>query len=117
MELHRITADGITKYVLIDDTMRLVQPVNRYLEYLRLRGRAERTIRSYGYDLKAFFTFLQRRGLTYENVDASMIQEYVEYLRSSHEGMIEIYVKSARTGSTINRMLSTLYGFYCKFID
>ena len=55
MEIHRITSDGITKYVLIDDTMRLVQPVNRYLEYMRLRGRAERTIKSYGYDLKAYF--------------------------------------------------------------
>ena len=89
MELHRIISDGITKYVLLDDNMRLVQPVNRYLEYLRLRGRAERTIRSYGYDLKAFFVFLQRKGLTYEIVDAAMIQEYVEYLRSTHEGMIE----------------------------
>lgn len=113
MELHRITSDGITKYVLLDDNMRLVQPVNRYLEYLRLRGRAERTIRSYGYDLKAFFIFLQRKGLAYEIVDAAMILEYVEYLRSTHEGMIEIYVESARAGSTINRMLGTLYGFYC----
>lgn len=113
MELHRITSDGITKYVLLDDNMHLVQPVNRYLEYLRLRGRAESTVRSYGYDLKEFFTFLQRRGLTYEIVDATMIQEYVEYLRSSHEDMIEIYVKSSRTSTTINRMLGTLYGFYC----
>ena len=109
MEIHRITSDGITKYVLIDDTMRLVQPVNRYLEYMRLRGRAERTIKSYGYDLKAYFTFLQRRGFAYENVDASTIQEYVEYLRSSTEDMIEIYVKSARTGNTINRMLGTVW--------
>ena len=113
MELHRITSDGITKYVLVDDAMHLVHPVNRYLEYLRLQGRAECTIKSYGYDLKAFFVFLQRKGLTYGAANASMIQEYVEYLRSSHEDMIEIYVKSARTGSTINRMIGTLYGFCC----
>lgn len=113
MELHRIETDGITKYILLDDNMRLIQPVNRYLEYQRLRGRSANTIKAYGQDLKAFFVFLKRKGLAYENVDATMMQEYVEYLRSSHEDMIEIYVKSARTSSTINRMLGTIYGFYC----
>lgn len=113
MELHKIKSGSITKYVLLDDSMHLIQPVNRYLEYLRLRGRAENTLKAYGQDLKAFFIFLKRKGLSYEKVDAAMIQEYVEYLRSTHEDMIEIYVKSARTGSTINRMLGTLYGFYC----
>ena len=108
MELHKIKSGSITKYVLLDDSMHLIQPVNRYLEYLRLRGRAENTLKAYGQDLKAFFIFLKRKGLSYEKVDAAMIQEYVEYLRSTHEDMIEIYVKSARTGSTINRMLGTL---------
>ncbi len=112
MELHRIIIREAVTYVLIDDNMRLIQPVNRYLEYLRLRGRAENTIKAYGQDLKTFFAFLGHRGISYNDVNALMIQEYVEYLRSSHEGMIEIYVNSARMGSTINRMLGTLYGFY-----
>ena len=44
MELHRIESDGITKYVLLDDNMRLIQPVNRYLEYQRLRGRSAKKV-------------------------------------------------------------------------
>lgn len=113
MELHRIETDGIKIYVLIDDNMRLVQPVNRYLDYQRLRGRSANTIKAYGQDLKTFFVFLKHNDYSYENVDAPMIQAYIEYLRSSHEGMIEVYVNSKRTGSTINRMVGTVYGFYC----
>ena len=81
MELHRIESDGITKYVLLDDNMRLIQPVNRYLEYQRLRGRSANTIKAYGQDLKTFFVFLKRKGLSYENIDATLIQEYLEYLK------------------------------------
>ena len=81
MELHRIETDGIKKYVLIDDNMRLVQPVNRYLDYQRLRGRSANTIKAYGQDLKTFFVFLKQNDYSYENVDAPMIQAYIEYLK------------------------------------
>ena len=33
MELHRTESGGHISYVLLDDKMRLVKPVNDYLEY------------------------------------------------------------------------------------
>ena len=65
MELHRIETDGITKYVLLDDNMRLVRPVNKYLDYQRLRGRSVNTIKAYGQDLKTFFVFLKHNDFSY----------------------------------------------------
>ena len=112
MELHKISKCEATSYVLLDNNMRLMRPVNSYLEYLKLKGRAESTLKAYGQDLKKFFEFLEHNGLSYKDVDAEVIQRYVEYLRTSHENALEIHVRSARTGSTINRMIGTVYGFY-----
>lgn len=112
MELHKIEADGVATYVLLDSRMQLIQPVNRYLEYLRLRGRTENTIKAYAYDLKVFFAFLESRGVSFEGVDTSVIREYVEYLRRNYDNVIEIFNKSARSPGTMNRMLGTITGFY-----
>ena len=39
MELHKTAANAKSGLVLLDQNMRLVQPVNEYLEYQALRGR------------------------------------------------------------------------------
>ena len=39
MELHKTAAEIKSGLVLLDRNMRLVQPVNEYLEYQALRGR------------------------------------------------------------------------------
>jgi len=113
MELHKIDTNGTIKYVLLDKHMRLVQSVNRYLEYLHVCGRAENTIKAYGHDLKAFFEFLECRGLSYRDINVHIMRDYVEHLRSTNRDIPELYVTSARTGSTINRMIGTAYHFYC----
>ena len=113
MELHRIDSNGTIKYVLLDKHMRMVQSVNRYLEYLHVCGRAENTIKAYGHDLKAFFEFLECRGLSYRDINVHIMRDYVEHLRSTNRDIPELYVTSARTGSTINRMIGTAYHFYC----
>lgn len=46
MEMHKVS-DGVKSgFVLLDQNMKLVQPVNEYLEYQALRGRAENTLRA-----------------------------------------------------------------------
>ncbi len=113
MELHRIDSNGTNKYVLLDKHMRMVQSVNRYLEYLHVCGRAENTIKAYGHDLKAFLEFLECRGLSYRDINVHIMRDYVEHLRSTNRDIPELYVASARTGSTINRMIGTVYQSYC----
>lgn len=113
MELHKVSDEGGVHFVLLDRKMRLVKPVNAYLEYQQLRGRAENTLKAYAQDLKIFFAFLEQREWWYENIDAAMIQEYIEYLRSPGDSVGIIYAESKRTANTINRMVGTIHGFYC----
>ena len=41
MELQRIEQNGKISYMLLDSSMNLIRSANRYLDYLRIRGRAE----------------------------------------------------------------------------
>lgn len=110
MELHQLP-EGM--FVLLDQQMRLVQPVNEYLDYQVLRGRAANTLRAYARDLKIFFEFLEQRGLQHDRIDLPMIQEYVEHLRLPDETLVFLHTESKRSPATINRMVGTLHGFYC----
>lgn len=113
MELYKVSEGSASGFVLVDHHMRLVLPVNEYLEYQALRGRASNTLRAYARDLKIFFEFLEQRDLQYDKVDVTMIRDYVEYLRSPDETTVYLYAESKRSPSTINRMIGTVHGFYC----
>lgn len=117
MELH------VTKYkdrkvvVLLDNDMRIVKPVYDYLKYQNQRGRALNTLIAYGNDLKVFWFFLLSFGYSYDEVSPKMIGEYKEYLMSEDDDIIAINKEGVRTARTINRMLSTLHGFYQYLAD
>ena len=110
MELHRTPT--APSYVLFDQNMKLVRPGNEYLEYQALRGRTANTLRAYARDLKIYFEFLEQRDLRYDDIDVSMIREYVEFLRSPDTPVAFLYTESKRTPATINRMIGTIHGFY-----
>ena len=113
MELHKISDGAKSGYVLLDQHMRLVAPVNEYLNYHALRGRAANTLRAYARDLKIYFEFLEQRELRYDQIDVKLIRDYVNYLRSPDERMIFLNAESKRSPVTINRMVGTVHGFYC----
>jgi integrase/recombinase XerD len=95
MELQIITNQvEQTQYVLLDKNMRLVKPINDYLAYLRLRGKADNTQRAYARDLKVYFDYLENKQQEYDKVDISMIQDYVGYLRSPSAGGVFLYSDS-----------------------
>lgn len=112
MELHTVPSATASGFILLDQHMRLVRPVNEYLECQALRERAPNTLRAYARDLKIFFEFLEQRNLAYDQIDINMIRDYVEHLRSPKESLVHLNVESKRSPATINRMMSTLHGFY-----
>ena len=113
MELHNVSDGTKAGFVLLDKNMRLVSPVNEYLTYQALRGRAANTLRAYARDLKIFFEFLEQHNLAYDQIDVAMIRQYVEFLRSPDEHIVFLNVESKRSPATINRMIGTVHGFYC----
>ncbi len=112
MELHKVSDSTKSGLVLLDESMKLVQPVNEYLDYQALLGRAENTLLAYAKDLKIFFEFLEQQKLRYDQINAVMIRSYVEFLRSPDASVAHLFATSKRTPVTINRMISTIHGFY-----
>lgn len=79
--------------------------IERFLEYMRYeRNRSPLTVKSYEEDLRAFevyFNNLHIDGLTWENIDADIIREWMESM-----------MDKGNTATTINRRLSALRSFY-----
>lgn len=93
MELHKTPERTKSGFVLLDQNMRLVKPVNEYLDFQALRGRAENTLLAYGKDLKTFFEFLEQRKLQYDQVTANMLIEQLvemEQLKAENKQLKEL---------------------------
>lgn len=113
MELSIIKNQEVDIIVLLDDSMRIVKPVQDFLKYQRLRDRADNTIKAYGRDLKIYWDFLNRNLYSYDGITIARMSEFVEYLRNSDcpDGLA-LYKASCRTPQTINRILGTVHSFY-----
>ena len=76
--------------------------VDAYLDYLRsVRNLSEASIRAYGSDLLAFEGWLSGAGLSENEVDAAVARRYVAHLSRQNAAV-----------STVNRVLSSLKGYY-----
>lgn len=121
MELHVIPDSVGNMVILLDDEMRIVKPVYNYLKFQRQKGMALNTLKANGSDLRTFWKFLNSKVYSYDNVTSQTIAEFVDYLRRGDidENVIGLYVESARTAKTINRILSTVHQFYkyCGFMQ
>ena len=112
METHIIERDGKPIFVLLDDEMRIVMPVYRFLEYQRLRNRAFNTLKANSSDLRLYWMFLRDNRYMYDQISPITIADFIDYLRTSDDGAIVLNKESKRTNKTINRILSTVYMFY-----
>ena len=63
--------------------------------------------------MKIFFEFLEQRELRYDQIDVRIVRDYVEYPRSPDAFVAYLFAESKRSPATINRMISTVHGFYC----
>jgi len=112
MELHSLSNLGIDTVVLLDDNMKIIKPVFNFLKFQQQRGRSINTLKANGNDLRTFWMFLKEYSYAYDAINPNNISELIDYLRRGKSSELVIYPISARTGSTINRILSTVYQFY-----
>ncbi|MBI9105123.1 MAG: tyrosine recombinase [Spirochaetales bacterium] len=76
--------------------------VDEYLEYLtRVRNYSDETVRAYGDDLAKFSTYIREEELDYLNLDNSCARRFISSLSSS--GLAK---------SSLNRIMSTMKGYY-----
>lgn len=108
-------------YFLVDDNGKLVMPVYRYMLFLRLNGKSINTNELYCKNLKLYFTWLNKKGMTcYEAIaDRSKIvsnfMNFKFWLKypNFHDQIVPITgFKAKRCVRTINQIMSTVLSFY-----
>ena len=114
MELIIMEVNSRKKVILLDNEMRIVKPVHDFLMFQRQKACVDNTIIANGRDLKVFWEFLNSYGYSYEQIMPRGILDFIDYLRQENYGnqMSSFYAESSRTSKTINRILSTVHGFY-----
>ena len=104
---------GTESWTVLDEDLRLVEPVEDFLAYLTAIERSPSTVRAYAQSLKLWFEFLAGRETRWDGADVEEVSRFVAWLRSPAENVIVLDATAARrTEATVNRHLSGLFAFY-----
>jgi len=110
-----ITAEGKTRYMLVDALDEPVRPVLQYLRFLDSQRTARNTLRTYCYHLKLFFEFLEEAHLDYFQVGIDDLGAFLHWLQrpTQHQQIIPLpSAPKARKPSSINQTLTAVLQFY-----
>jgi integrase/recombinase XerD len=111
--VQRVVERGRESWTVIGVDRRPVEPVDRYLAWLTHTEKSPNTVRAYACDLKLFVTFLAAGDLAWDEVNLESLGEFTAWLRSPAENVIVLERgMPARAASSVNRMLSAVFGFY-----
>src|SRR6266699_3044026 len=109
------TQDHQKRYVVIDDTGKIVDPIVRYLKYLDRLGSARQTLRSYASALRLYWDFLGQQRIDWQQVTLDDLSQFVLWLKlpSGSLKVLPAYpVPQARSNRTINHTLTVVRSFY-----
>lgn len=67
---------GAESWTVLDDELRPLEPVERFLAYLASIERSPNTVKAYAHDLKDWFTYLDRRGLDWREVGVEDVASF-----------------------------------------
>jgi integrase/recombinase XerD len=108
-----LAARAIESFTVIGPDLRPVELVDEYLAWLTDCERSPNTVEAYAYDLRAFWTFLAERELSWDRVGVMELAEFAAWARRPAENVVVLADEAARVSArTVNRMLSGVVGFY-----
>ena len=108
-----LPARGIESFTVIGPDLRPVELIDEYLAWLSDCERSPNTVEAYAHDLRAFWTFLAERGLSWDQVGVLELGEFAAWARRPAENVVVLADEAARVSArTVNRMLSGVVGFY-----
>jgi site-specific recombinase XerD len=100
-------------WLVLDEEYQIVEPIQRYLTYL-CGSRSPNTVESYGYDLKAWWQFLDHKCLDWRNVQLSDLEDFAYWLRVGDTSSVVsiLPVEAKKSERSINRAITAITGFY-----
>lgn len=100
-------------WTVIGADRRPVAAIEGYLAWLSDIERSPNTVRAYASDLKAYWTFLEVRGASWERPSLELLGEFTAWLRRPADNVVVFPTgRPHRSAKTVNRMLSAVAGFY-----
>src|SRR6266540_2071611 len=108
-----VSPGGPDSWTVIGSDLRPVEPVDQYLAWLSRIERAPTTVRAYAHDLKTFWEFVEARGLQWDAISLEQLRAFTAWLRSPADNVVVLATgRPARSASTVNRILTAVFGFY-----
>jgi integrase/recombinase XerD len=106
---------GETVWLMLDADLdyQIVEPIQQYLTFL-CGSKSPNTVESYGYDLKAWWNFLEYKQLNWQQVELNDIEEFAYWLRVgdiSKVGSLQA-VQAHLSERSINRAITAVSTFY-----
>jgi integrase/recombinase XerD len=95
-----------------------VVPVDRFLAHMTAIGRSPQSVRSYAFDLRDFFTFLDQAAIVWTELRLEDFGRFVAWLRlspdlrSSNVSVLRAGAAGGCSATTVNRKLSAVTSFY-----
>lgn len=110
-----VTSENKLRYLVVDDVGEPIKPIVKFLKYKDNSGKARNTLRAYCYHLKAFFEFLQQKGLDYLDIGIDEMAEFMRWLQNPY-GNVKISpfmpLEPVKKPRTVNAYISTIMEFY-----
>jgi integrase/recombinase XerD len=104
---------GVESWTVISPDLRPVAEVEEYLAWLTHIERSPNTVEAYARDLRLFWTFLAESGVSWDSVDVAVLGEFAAWARRPAGNVVLLHDHaSRRSASTVNRMLTSVVGFY-----
>lgn len=103
------------RYVVIDDTGNLIEPIAQYLKYLDRINAARQTLRSYAFALRLYWEYISQQQIDWQQVTLDELSGFVLWLKLP-SGSLKVVpahpVPQARSNRTINHILTVVRSFY-----
>ena len=100
-------------FTVIGPDRRPVATVDEYLAWLTDCERSPNSVEAYAHGLRAFWTFPDERGLSWDQIGVMELAEFAAWARRPAENVVVLADKAARLSPrTVNKMLTGVVGFY-----
>ena len=112
----KLPSTGKIVWFVLDRDYKPIKPIQSYISYLSSINRSSKTLKTYTYNLKLYWEYLDKYCIAWDSITLEQLSEFIHWLRRPEydSKVISIEPKmSKRAESTINNILSTV----CQFIE
>ena len=123
MKVQEVNTPKGTRYIVLDNNYKVIEPVKEYLKFLDNLDKAQNTLKNYAQNLKIFYEFLEEENLLLEDIvkkdfhhkgPLHYLSNFIVWLQypNRYKGIFMIDgEEQARTNKTVNHIMTTVLNY------